>query len=101
MSKRSDINKEYRMSKKRHMFGNKRKKIEKYMLDHNMAPDISSITRNIAFVIDGEVVEIIHCQEKMAAILLSDPQIVNIENGVFPKIGWEYVDGKFIERKRS
>lgn len=61
------------------------------------APDISSITQNIAFVIDGQVVDIIHCQDKMAAILLSNPEIVLIPEGKFAKPGWAYQDGEFID----
>ena len=61
------------------------------------APDISSFTQNIAFVIDGRVADIIHCQDKMAAILLSNPEIVLIPEGFFAKPGWEYQDGKFID----
>lgn len=61
------------------------------------APDISTITQNIAFVIDDKVVDIIHCQDKMAAILLSDPKIVLIPEGKFAKPGWIYQDGKFID----
>jgi len=61
------------------------------------APDISSITQNIAFIIDGQVVDIIHCQDKMAAILLSNPEIVLIPEGKFAKPGWAYQDGKFID----
>lgn len=59
-------------------------------------PDISTITEHIAFVIDDKVVEIMHCQPKMAAILLSEPKIIKIEDGDFAKPGWEYKDGKFI-----
>lgn len=60
-------------------------------------PDISTITEHIAFVIDGEVVEIMHCQTKLAAILLSEPQIVKIDDGIFPRPGWKYEDGIFKE----
>lgn len=59
-------------------------------------PDISSITEHIAFVIDDEIVEIMHCQPKLAAILLSSPTIVKIEDGKFAKPGWQYKDGKII-----
>lgn len=67
------------------------------LIKQNKAPDISTITEHIAFVIDNEIVEIIHCQPKMAAILLSEPQIVKIEDGLFPKVGWKYEDGNFKE----
>jgi hypothetical protein len=62
----------------------------------NKAPDVSTITEHIAFVIDGQVVEIIHCQSKMAAILLSEPLIVQIPEGQVIKPGWRYEEGKFV-----
>jgi hypothetical protein len=67
----------------------------KYLTKKNIAPDISTITENIAFVIDGKVVEIIHCQPKMAAILLSSPEIVQVPEGKVIKPGFKYEDGKF------
>ena len=67
----------------------------KYLTKKNIAPDVSTITENIAFVIDGQVVEIIHCQPKMAAILLSSPEIVQVPEGKVIKPGWKYEDGEF------
>jgi hypothetical protein len=32
----------------------------------------------IAFVIDGEVVDILHVEERLSAVLLSDPTIVDV-----------------------
>lgn len=54
----------------------------------------------IAFVIDGEVVDVIHTEERMAAILLSAPQIVEAtdwvnENPGQSLIGHTYRDGEF------
>lgn len=74
------------------------KRIEKKIIDLNLSPDISSISENIAFVIDDEVVEIIHCQPKMAEILLGKPQIISIPKKTFPKIGWKYIDEEFKEK---
>jgi hypothetical protein len=71
----------------------------KYLTKTNKAPDVSTITEHIAFVIDGQVVEIIHCQPKMAAILLSEPEIVQIPEGTIAKPGWKYESGKFKEPK--
>lgn len=105
MKKEKELKKNYRKSLIKNFINslpfikNKNKRLEKYLLNNNLAPDISSITKNIAFIIDDEVVEIIHCQEKMAAILLSNPQIVDIEKGVFPKIGWKYKDGIFTSKE--
>ena len=49
----------------------------------------------IAFIIDGEVVDILHTQDRLAAILLSDPTIVDItdvkndsNSDIYP--GWTY-----------
>ena len=48
----------------------------------------------VAFIIDGEVVDIIHTQSRLAAILLSEPTIVDISdttvdgNQIFP--GFKY-----------
>ena len=39
----------------------------------------------LAFVIDGEVVQIMETEERLAAILLSDPIVVDI-TGVEPKL---------------
>lgn len=69
----------------------------KKSLKQPKAPDISTITEHIAFVIDGQVVEIIHCQPKMAAILLSEPLIVQIPEGKVIKTGWSYENGTFIQ----
>lgn len=60
------------------------------------APDVSTLTEHIAFVLDDKVVEIMHCQPKLAAILLSEPQIIKIEDGKFAKPGWEYKNGNFV-----
>ena len=49
----------------------------------------------IAFIIDGEVVDILHTQDRLAAILLSEPTIVDItdvkndsNSDIYP--GWTY-----------
>ncbi len=49
----------------------------------------------IAFIIDGEVVDILHTQDRLAAILLSEPTIVDItdikndsNSDIYP--GWAY-----------
>jgi hypothetical protein len=34
----------------------------------------------VAFIIDGEVVDILHTHDRLAAILLSEPTIVDITN---------------------
>jgi hypothetical protein len=55
----------------------------------------NNIPIKIAFIIDGEVVEILHTQDRLAAILLSEPTIVDISDvkndsnsDIYP--GWKY-----------
>lgn len=54
----------------------------------------------IAFIIDGEVVDVLHTDERLAAIFLSDPQVVDVtsiyQQSPNPDInmtGW-YYDGQ-------
>ena len=60
------------------------------MTDNNAVRPIK-----IAFIIDGEVVDILHTQDRLAAILLSEPTIVDItdvkndsNSDIYP--GWAY-----------
>ena len=56
----------------------------------------------LALVIDGVVQDIIHTDERLAAILLSDPLIIDVttaEGEVTPAfVGDSYEDGKFSPR---
>lgn len=53
----------------------------------------------LAFVIDGVVVDTLTCEERLGAILQSNPEIINITsldpflNG--PHTGWKYDGSKF------
>ena len=69
----------------------------KSIVEQNLLPDTTSITHHIAFVIDGEVVELMHCQEKLAAILLSNPTIVRVLDLTKVKVGYKYKDNKFLK----
>ena len=53
----------------------------------------------IAIVLDGEVQEVIRAQDRLAALFLSSPEFVEVEEGleVKPTIGWKYADGVFYE----
>lgn len=94
-----NLRKELRNSQKEHFllkhYFNKKWNLRK--VKKGKAPDISTITENIAFVIDGNVVEIIHCQDKLASILLSSPEIVRVPPGQVISLNWKYEDGKFMD----
>jgi hypothetical protein len=64
----------------------------KNIIEQNLLPDTSTISKHVAFVVGDEVVEIMHCQEKLAAILLSNPKIVEIVNDGTIKVGSKYLD---------
>jgi hypothetical protein len=53
------------------------------------------MSERIAFIIDDEVIDIINCQPRFAAILLSEPLIVSLENKEISP-GWKHIDGKFV-----
>ena len=69
----------------------------KTIIQQTLLPDTSSITKHIAFVLDDEVVEIMHCQENLAAILLSNPTIIQVLDLTKVKVGYKYKDNKFVE----
>ena len=69
----------------------------KNIIQQNLLPDTSSITKHIAFILDDEVVEIMHCQENLAAILLSNPTIIQVLDLTKVKVGYKYKDNKFVE----
>jgi hypothetical protein len=50
----------------------------------------------LAIILDGEVQEIMRAQNRLAALLLSEPLIVEFNpDEIKPNVGWSYIDGKF------
>jgi hypothetical protein len=67
------------------------------MTQNNVHPPIK-----LALIIDGEVVDILHAHDRLAAILLSDPTVVDITdiendfNGdIYPGYAYNDTTGKF------
>jgi hypothetical protein len=53
---------------------------------------------HIAIVLDGRVEEVIHTENRMAALLLSEPQFIEFEEpGPIPTIGWIWDGVEFKE----
>ena len=76
----------------------KRKKIEKQPLEQSSGEQPRTIpdVNHIAVVLDNEVQEIIRAQNRLAALLLSEPKFIEFDpKEVRPEIGWNYVDGEF------
>lgn len=76
----------------------KRKKVEKQSLENgfDVQPKTIPNVNHMAVVIDNEVQEILRAQNRLAALLLSNPEFIEFDpKEVHPKIGWNYVDGEF------
>ena len=70
--------------------------------DNSPKPPPSNVSvNNIAVVLDGIVEETIQCQNRLAALLLSEPKFIEYEpNEVQVSIGYtEYTDGVFINQE--
>jgi hypothetical protein len=51
---------------------------------------------HIAIVLDGRVEEVIHTENRMAALLLSEPQFIEFEEtAATPTIGWTWDGAQF------
>jgi hypothetical protein len=52
------------------------------------------VPKKIAFVIDGEVIDILHTDERLASIFLSQPEIVDVTSedgsGAITQVGASY-----------
>lgn len=73
---------------------------EKISLDESNGTQPKKIpdVNHIAVIIDNEVQEIIRAQNRLAAILLSEPTFVEFNpHEVRPEIGWNYEGGEFKE----
>ena len=82
----------------RDFFTRRRKYKSKISLDSNAIPPAppGSKVNYLAIILDDEVQEIMRAQNRLAALLLSEPLIVEFDpEEVQPNIGWNYVDGKF------
>lgn len=52
---------------------------------------------DIALVIDGTVFQVLNVDGQSAAQFMSQPTFVRVTPTNFAKVGWKYVDGKFVE----
>jgi hypothetical protein len=80
----------------------KRKKIHKHDVKRDDMPLLDSSANHIAVILDGEVQEILRAENRLTALFLSDPEFVEFDpNKVYPRIGWKYIDGNFINFEES
>lgn len=88
-NKFKSVKKEY-WSRRKNNFLNKFK-------NNNIKPkdDFTTVTERVAFIIDDEVVDVISCQPRLAAILLSEPIILDV-NYINVSPGYKYINGEFV-----
>jgi hypothetical protein len=62
------------------------------------APD-DDLVSHLAVILDDRVQEIMRAEQRFTSLLLSQPKFVefNPNTDEYPGIGWEYLDGSFIE----
>ena len=51
---------------------------------------------NIGFIIDEEVVAVVGCDSEHAAVLLSEPKMIDITDMPNVHVGWKYIDGQLV-----
>lgn len=65
---------------------------------HDSAPAMPQHgqVRTIAIVLDGEVQEVIRAENRMTALMLSNPEFVLVPDDIQkPTLGWKYENGVF------
>ena len=61
----------------------------------------------IAFVLDGKIQDVFHTDDRLAAILLSKPTILDVSAQYagqpegFNMLQWEYKDGEFLPQEQT
>jgi hypothetical protein len=59
-------------------------------------PPVHGQINTLAIVMDGVVQEVIRAENRMTALMLSEPEFVLVPTGTkAPTIGWYYKDGEF------
>ena len=74
----------------------KKQRQKQYLAKYNRANEAEF---HVAFVLDGIVEDIIHCDERLGILLLSEPDIIKITNLTEVGLDWRYnkKTGKFYE----
>lgn len=76
----------------------RKNKIEKISPVKNVSmPTAPTNATTIAVVLDGVVQEVLMAEGRLAALLLSSPEFIEVDQNMSrPKIGWEYDGEVFI-----
>lgn len=80
------------------IISDKRKYKNKISLESNAIPPSPprSKINHLAIILDNEVQEVMRAENRLAALLLSNPTFVEFNpEEIRPEIGWTYTNGKF------
>jgi hypothetical protein len=73
------------------------KKVEDLTIPKPSLPPEGIIINHLAVVIDGRVEEVLRAENRLAALLMSEPQFIQFEPHIVkPTIGWGYDGEKFL-----
>lgn len=76
----------------------KKKRIIKSKVTDSDMPILPSSANHIAVILDGEVQEVLRAENRLTALFLSSPEFVEFNpEETYPRIGWKYIDGLFVE----
>lgn len=65
-------------------------------VEHVPGPPADREVNTVAIILDGQVQEVIRAENRMTALLLSNPEFVVVNDVTpTPTIGWEYSNGEF------
>lgn len=95
-----DLIKRYLSLKIQKMTATKRPAMNPNVSPLDQMPNIE--VNHIAIIIDDEVQDVMRAQNRMAAMLLSEPKFVLFDpKETQVRIGYKYVDGKFVKNEEE
>jgi hypothetical protein len=78
---------------------------QKLIQEQNNAnnPPSNIVINHIAIILDGVVEDVIRCENRMAALILSEPTFVEFDpKDIYPQIGiTKYINGNFVKDKEE
>lgn len=80
----------------------KKRKIVKNSINRTDMPLLDDSANHIAVILDGEVQEVLRAENRLTALFLSSPDFIEFNpNETYPRIGWKYINGYFVEPERN
>jgi hypothetical protein len=90
MSKDRDTYFKYRKDKFLDKLSKNRREKKESQIIKKVYSRASDAPMHIALVVDGIVEDIMHCDERLAMLLMSEPVVIEIESDSKVSVGWAY-----------